>query len=303
MHPAKRWRATADLAPTGWIVGSVSPVGPLDGFVADLFTGGPLLAGFDFPIGLPAAYARRIGFPSFKIALEAFGTGFWSEFYQVAERESEIGLTRPFYPQRSIGGARRQHLVAAHGLAHFDDLLRLCERRTTERRAGCPLFWTLGGNQVGKAAASGWQELIRPAVRRGAWLWPFDGTLHDLMDKSGADRAGPVIAETYPAEAYGHVGIRVRAKRSQAHRATHAGSLLAWAGRRGVVFAPTIEHALRDGFGPRAEGEDAFDALIGLLGMIEVVAGERPEGACPNPTVQAWEGWILGLAADRIPPG
>jgi len=29
------------------------------------------------------------------------------------------------------------------------------------------MFWTLGGNQVGKAAISGWRELLAPARRAG----------------------------------------------------------------------------------------------------------------------------------------
>jgi len=33
------------------------------------------------------------------------------------------------------------------------DLLRLCERATPDRGDACMLFWTLGGNQVGKAAS------------------------------------------------------------------------------------------------------------------------------------------------------
>jgi hypothetical protein len=31
------------------------------------------------------------------------------------------------------------------------------------------------------------------------------------------------------------------------------------------------------GFGPKKSGEDAFDALVGLLAMIEVVEGRRTE--------------------------
>jgi hypothetical protein len=46
-------------------------------------------------------------------------------------------------------------------------LRRQCERATPTRRAACPLFWTLGSNQVGKAAISGWQEVIAPAQRHG----------------------------------------------------------------------------------------------------------------------------------------
>jgi hypothetical protein len=50
---------------------------------------------------------------------------------------------------------------------------------------------TLGGNQGGKAAISGWEEVIAPARRRGARVWPFDGRLAEL-----AMVGVPVLAET-----------------------------------------------------------------------------------------------------------
>lgn len=40
----------------------------------------------------------------------------------------------------------------------------------------------------------------------------------------------------------------------------------------------------------------AFDAAMGLFGMIEVVDGGRAEG--PAVGADKWEGWILGQAAN-----
>jgi len=51
---------------------------------------------------------------------------------------------------------------------------------------------------------------------------------------------------------------------------------------------------VRDGFGEASSGEDAFDALAGLLKMIEVVDGRRPEATAGLEQVLTWEGWILG---------
>lgn len=51
-------------------------------------------------------------------------------------------------------------------LKMFDELRRLCEMSVPAwsvypgRRAACPLFWTLGGQQVGKAAILGWREVL-----------------------------------------------------------------------------------------------------------------------------------------------
>ncbi len=65
------------------------------------------------------------------------------------------------------------------------------------------MFWTLGAKQVGKAAICGWRELLAPALRRNEIsLWPFEGDLTELLKE-----ARIVVAETYPAETYSHLGI------------------------------------------------------------------------------------------------
>ena len=127
-----------------------------------------LLSGFDFPIGLPESYGQKTGLGDFCSALDAFGYGSWSKFYDVADIADEISLSRPFYPRRSSSTARQIHLLEAHGCRSIEDLLRRCERATTSRRAASSLFWTLGGNQVGKAAISGWKEIVGPARRLAA---------------------------------------------------------------------------------------------------------------------------------------
>ncbi|RJF87244.1 DUF429 domain-containing protein [Oleomonas cavernae] len=287
----KRWCASARRAAGHWRVSCPRRVPPLEQFVDELFDG-RVLAGFDFPIGLPAAYGARTGFESFREALNAFGSGPWHQFFEVADDPAQISLHRPFYPRRSTTGAKQPHLLAAHGVAALDALHRRCERATAERRAASTLFWTLGGNQVGKAALTGWRGVIRPALARGARLWPFDGTLAAL-----AATGGCVLCETYPGEAYGHVGARFRSgesKRRQADRRAKAEAIIAWTGRHGVIFEAAARAAILDGFGPSNSGEDPFDALIGLLGMIEVVEGRRTPGPEQDDEIRRWEGWILG---------
>lgn len=147
-------------------------------------------------------------------------------------------------------------------------------------------------NQVGKAALSGWRDALRPALLRGARLWPFEGTLAELAADGGC-----VVCETYPADAYGYVGAPFtsrESKRNRAHRASKAGPLLACGERRAVRFTDAAGSAIRDGFGSDAAGEDRFDAMAGLLGMIAVVRGERAEGMSPTMLSARWEGWILG---------
>jgi hypothetical protein len=68
--------------------------------------------------------------------------------------------------------------------------------------------------------------------------------------------------------------------------------MLNWAQRSGVNLAGDVREQILDGFGPSKSGDDPFDALVGLLSMIEVVDDRRDEGRAPSG--DAWEGWILG---------
>ncbi len=253
---------------------------------------GPVLVGFDFPIGLPASYGQMTGFAGFIDALKMLGMADWADFFRVADKAAQVSLRRPFYPRLSSAEARQAHLLEGLGIGSIDELRRACERATAERRAACPLFWTLGGNQVGKAAIDGWQSVVQPAMRHGARLWPFEGSLASL-----ALAGSPVIAETYPAEAYGHVGITFKpgmSKQRQDDRRTAAAGLSAWASLHGVVFSDDLSAQIANGFGVSKAGEDPFDALAGLLGMIEVLDGRRPEAPALHHPARQWEGWILG---------
>jgi hypothetical protein len=291
----KRWAAAATRRGEKWIVEGPALVGPSEVFLEGAFETARqqrVLLGFDFPIGVPSAYGSQTGFRDFREMLPALGQGGLGNFFDVARVPAEIAIERPFYPDASKKGVQRAELVAGLGVSAFDDLLRVCERRTIHRQAACSLFWTLGGNQVGKAALAGWREIVRPAVLRGAALWPFDGELAEL-----ARTTGVVIAETYPAEAYRMVGagfLSGQSKRRQADRRGKADSILGWAGGNGVAFSASAASGLADGFGSTTSGEDQFDAVLGLLKMVEVVEGRRPERTEDHDKTATWEGWILG---------
>jgi hypothetical protein len=68
-----------------------------------------------------------------------------------------------------------------------------------------------------------------------------------------------------------------------------------WVISRPVDLLP-IKALLDDGFGSDEVGEDKFDAVVGLLGMLDVVLGGR-DGGTPHADVRAVEGWILGQQA------
>jgi hypothetical protein len=300
---SKRQMAVAERASVGWQVTDVKQVPP-NFLEVQLFGKKRVLAGFDFPIGLPAAYGKQTGFRDFREALAAFGDGDWAEFYTVAEEKKDISIQRPFYPKNVMpkGSKKRTYLLEALlrkelDTARADDLRRRCEYRTQKRPAASPIFWTLGAKQVGKAAIDGWQHVIRPALERGARLWPFDGRLADL-----SNAANCVLCETYPAEAYGHISNQfpVKGKRKQEVRRAGAEEMRKFAPQCGIEFAAKVQKQMGDGFGPDPSGEDAYDALAGLLSMIAVVQQHRDECGPLTPDELAWEGWIMGLATKDL---
>ena len=298
--PKKRWLAAAVLRADGrYELAPTKRIGPLEDLwrALERMDGERVLLGFDFPLGLPAAYAGHAGIDDFVAVLPHFGEGRWQRFYDVASEPGEIGLERPFYPARP-GGRRRRELLDGLGLAEWSDVLRRCDRRSATRTAACALFWTLGGSQVGKAAIAGWRDLLAPALRAGldVALWPFQGPLDELLARHRF-----VVAETYPGEVYGHLGLvlhRHGGKRSQSARCANVASLLTQMRRLGVEAEPAARAEIEDGFGSRGSGEDRFDAVVGLLGMLNVVLGRRPSGEPDDPIVRRIEGWILGQTAE-----
>lgn len=302
MHPKKRWACHAHLVDgVRYAVDVPALVTPAQ--LLALLRQRSVLAGFDFAIGIPAAYARKVGAHSFLEWLPGLGRDPYGAFFEAARTRDEITLHRPFYPQ-GTRDVKRQHLVDALGLTAPSELFRRCD--IAGGRRACPLFWTLGSNQVGKASLTGWREVLQPAIEAGAALWPFDGALDELLARESA-----VIVECYPGDVYEYVGAtlpRVRrdpdaaayeqGKRSQRSRRASAAGMLRSAHGAGLTLSPALVAQLRDGFGDDAAGEDRFDAVVGLLGMLAVVRGDRGVGVpVDDEDVLHREGWILGRSA------
>lgn len=308
VNPDKRIAAIARPAHSGgYEVGATRQVGRTGsclerlGVESDSATN--VLVGFDFPIGIPRAYARVAGIDSFRDALPRFGLGEWREFYEVCRTPDEVGLRRPFFPQscRSKGECTWKHLEAGLQLSKAD-LYRLCELKTEHQGPASPLFWTLGAKQVGKGAISGWQEFIGPMLADGALLWPFDGDLPELLGRSSC-----VIAETYPAEFYVLLGLRFlpgkgNGKTSQVARQRLTPDMLRVAGTLGVELTDAARAEIEDGFGGGSDGEDRFDAMVGLLGMLTHLAEASDGERLPAPEIRAVEGWMLGQTANVSNP-
>jgi hypothetical protein len=271
-------------------------VGEVESLVSRLVAeaaGGSVALGVDLPIGLPRAYAALRLEPDFPAFLR--GLVSMPDFFNVCRTLADIRPDRPFYPARAIAGMTRLSHALALGLADASALSRYCDRATTERPAGAPLFWTLGANQSGKAASAAWQALVLPGLDASPRLklWPFHGPFRGLLSPGTV-----ALAETYPAEALRHLSIRLSgSKRRQADRAAVAQPLVDAAHRLCAQPDQAMYATIADGFGGDAAGEDRFDSTLGALCVLNVVAGNRPDIAPSDPWIQRWEGWVLGQTA------
>ncbi|MDB5314999.1 MAG: hypothetical protein JWO24_843 [Rhodospirillales bacterium] len=292
--PRKRWMTVARLGAGGWRAEAPRPVGDPHVMLADLLAdGAPVALGLDVPLGIPRDYAALAGIAEFPTFLR--GLVDRPGFFAVSAALGTVGLGCPFYPARGARGMTRASHAEALGLDSPAALSRWCDRATAERPAGAPVFWTLGANQSGKAAIAAWRDWLAPALVSGVpiRLWPFEGALHGLLAPGVA-----VLAEVYPAEALRHCGLRMGgSKRSQLDRAALAEPLLAVMVARRVAPDRALVAAVRDGFGRDARGEDRFDSLIGLLGLIGVLDGLRPDFVPDDPAIRSVEGWVLGQSA------
>ncbi len=163
--------------------------------------------------------------------------------------------------------------------------------------AGC-MFWTLGAKQAGKAALSGWREVMVPARAARCAALAFRRRPRRAGRGRRAD-AGRVLP-----------GRRLRTARLQVARQGRPrrggplwrGHLLAWTTSRRVALDAALRAAILGGFPPAAGGDDGFDAAVGLLAAIAVAAGERSAGPALTPAGRLWEGWILGRRTTPAAP-
>lgn len=290
----KRWIAVAWRAGEGWRLAAPEPVGEVATLLDRLRAragGGAVALGVDLPLGLPRAFVARHGlagdFLSFLRGLSAEAS-----FFEVCDSLDQVAPERPFYPTRGVKGMTRAAHAAVLGLDGPGALSRLCDRATAERPAGAPLFWTLGANQTGKAAIAAWRDWLLPALAgpRPPLLWPFDGDLRALLAPGVV-----AVAETYPAEALRHLALRLTgSKRRQADRAGLANGLAVAMAGLDVVPDAALAVQMADGFGARPDGEDRLDSVLGVLAVINVLAGNRPDAPPDDPWLRRWEGFVLG---------
>ena len=137
-----RWVATARWSGNRYEALSVKRVADTVRLVRSLLRdacGGPVLLGFDFPIGLPVTYAKAAGIRCFRQFLSQIGRGRWADFGSVAREPHEISPHRPFYPY-APGGKRKPHLLKGREIESVELLHRHCERATASQAAASALF-------------------------------------------------------------------------------------------------------------------------------------------------------------------
>jgi hypothetical protein len=155
---------------------------------------------------------------------------------------------------------------------------------------------------VGRGAALGWEKVLLAAVAtRRVSLWPFDGSLQELLTQRGC-----VVAETYPAEFYqqlaeavGVLGAKVTGKRKHASRLAYVRVLETWFRMAPVDTDDDMKSLVKNGFDDTSVAEDQFDATVGCLGMLNLVLGLRLPYEPPAGVPRAIEGWILGLRSSQ----
>ncbi len=137
--------------------------------------------------------------------------------------------------------------------------------------------------------------MLIPALAGGedVRIWPFAGAFRALLAPGAV-----ALAETYPAEALRHLGIRLNgSKRRQADRAAVAAQLAAAMAALAVLPDPALRCDCNRRLRADAAGEDRFDCVLGVLCVLNVLAGNRPDTAPDDAWVRRWEGWVLGQTA------
>lgn len=287
VNHAKRRMATAERTSTGaYAVNAPEEVGDVHTLISRLQAragvGQSVLLGFDFPIGLPRHYAKHLGLETFRASLPIFGKGVWSDFFELSDVPS---WRQPFSPKDYRKKKSKADLIKALG-GSKDRILRHCERQGKAES----LFFTVGAKQVGRGAIVGWRDVVRPALD-DVKIWPFDGPLNELVSESGV-----TIAEIYPGAAYAALGVDIgkpgKRKSEQDHRRKALAPLL----KHWPLNDAILTHSARSQFAAGFASEDDFDAMVGVLSMLQVAFGLRSSGEPRDDRdVIDIEGWILGL--------
>ena len=163
--------ATAELEGGVYRVRSPRTVGEVGGLIERMgltaAAGRSTLLGFDFPIGIPRAYALRAGIANFAVWFRNLDLD--SPFFSVATISRTSRPSDRSFPDRLRSGSRASRSATAkRSGSRLTTLSARPIERTVTARAASEMFWTLGPSAVGKATLAGWRDTIRPALAETA---------------------------------------------------------------------------------------------------------------------------------------
>ena len=232
---------------------------------------GPVLIGIDLAIGLPDRYWRtlrcsgRHGRPaSFVEWLGQRDPD--SDFFRRVRSPSEWRVDRPFFHVPEGKGGRKSFEEKLDGGFY---------RRIDTKTGAKPLFAVSGiPGTVGSATRAFWKELI-PLLRAGDRdfaVWPFEGELNALLRGRRI-----VLAETYPALAYGtvladelpapHRVLVAKTKPEQRRAVCERIKVARW------VASGRVDLGDLD---PVQGNEDAFDSHVTAAAVLRCILDDRP---------------------------
>lgn len=253
------------------------------------------LMGLNMPIGMPAAYAKAAGIPSFRGILADLGKAVgWENFYTPTDKPE---LRQPFCPSTLGATFKKTVAIRAFALQEEGDLYRRCERKTAKRYQAKSIFDLTFPSETGRSALMGWPDLLME-LSRSAQLWPFDGKLTELLA-----RPGFTVAEVYPDEAIAQLNLRFapdgeRNKRSLHDRQDVVPLLLEMSESSGISISRELRDAALSGLNSQCEFE-VFSCLIAAVRALrQQTTSEAPE----SKDCLEIEGWILGQSHELYKP-
>jgi hypothetical protein len=260
---------------------------------------GPVLVGFDAPIGVPTTYLRTATsqveeWSDCQNFLDWLGaTGKLSGCFEPASSILDWSVRRPFYGIPPKGRRSWEEHLKSVGIA---------SRRTIDELTNAnPVFVASGiPGSVGSAARDLWQGLdsLRTQSTRKIAVWPFEGSLEAV-----APRDGVVVGEIYPKAAYVialspappalRKPLALQKSRCSVRRAAiETFRDAAWVGRHGVRI---------DDLDAALDSEDAFDALLSAAALLRcMLEGSALTRGDEDDHVA--EGGILGCGSLHLTP-
>ncbi len=217
--------------------------------------GNRVLVGFDFPMGYPAGFARRLTGTDTARAIWQWLAAHISDDAQNASNRLQVGgqINALFHPDAGPFWGRPHVQKIAHlPFTKTVDYaaLNLSERRAVDRLLPktSPVWQLMGAGSVGSQALTGLPMIHRLAQRPGCKVWPFDDTDAPL-----------VLAEVYP-------------------------SILARAVTRGIAAATD----------PMSEIIDQWQVRLLARALFRLSSDGALPALFNTPAVAHEEGWILG---------